>query len=102
MHKNTKWRKSFQQNFVDGLEVVFAEAKGRQKGSIVFVHGVCHGAWCWERFLKYFSEKGYNCFALSLRGHGESKGRGLGKLFYRLSHYVVDVKKLSNTKLTFC
>ena len=55
-----------------------------QKGSsgashsvpLLFVHGAWHGAWCWdEHFLDFFAERGYGCYAPSLRGHGESTGR---------------------------
>ena len=33
----------FERSFVENLEVICAHAKGEAKGSIVFVHGVCHG-----------------------------------------------------------
>ena len=56
----------FERSFVENLEVICAHTKGEAKGSIVFVHGVCHGAWCWENFLRDFSDRGYDCFALSL------------------------------------
>ncbi len=55
-----------------------------QKGSssdahpvpLLFVHGAWHAAWCWdEHFLDFFAERGYGCYALSLRGHGASTGR---------------------------
>jgi len=55
-----------------------------QKGSssashpvpLLFVHGAWHGAWCWdEHFLDFFAERGYCCYAPSLRGHGASTGR---------------------------
>jgi len=40
---------------------------------VLFVHGMCHGAWCWEEhFLDYFADLGWNAHALSLRGHGSS------------------------------
>ena len=40
---------------------------------VLFVHGAWHGAWCWKKyFLKYFEERGFAAYALSLRGHGES------------------------------
>ncbi len=40
------------------------------KETIVFVHGMCHGAWCWEeQFIPYFKELGYNCIAFNLPGH---------------------------------
>lgn len=39
--------------------------------AILFVHGSFHAAWCWERyFLAYFQERGYDAYALSLRGQG--------------------------------
>ena len=40
---------------------------------LLFVHGACHAAWCWdEHFLDFFADKGYRAVALSLRGHGAS------------------------------
>jgi pimeloyl-ACP methyl ester carboxylesterase len=40
------------------------------KETILFVHGVCHGAWCWEeKFIPYFQELGYECIAMNLPGH---------------------------------
>lgn len=37
---------------------------------LLFVHGVCHGGWCWEKyFVPYFSQRGYRCRALDLPGH---------------------------------
>ena len=43
--------------------------------NILFVHGICVGAWVWEdHFLPYFANEGYNSWALSLRGHGLSDG----------------------------
>jgi pimeloyl-ACP methyl ester carboxylesterase len=57
------------------LEVLKAEPRGAQSPrDILFVHGVYHGAWCWERFMPYFAAQGYRCNALSLRGHGNSEG----------------------------
>lgn len=59
------------------------------KGSIVFVHGICHGAWCWKEYVPFFSKAGYQCYAFSLRGHGKSKGF---LTFNTLTDYVKDVK----------
>ena len=61
------------------------------KGFIVFVHGICHGAWCWENFINFFAEQGYQCYAVSLRGHGNSEGKEDINSF-TLSDYVEDVK----------
>src|SRR5262249_45915712 len=62
---------------------------------LLFVHGALHGAWCWdEHFLDYFAERGYACYALSLRGHGASPGverlRRTG-----IQGYVADVAELT-------
>ncbi len=58
---------------------------------LLFVHGAFAGAWCWdEHFLPFFAAAGYASYALSLTGHGRSRGRE------RLDHlsiadYVADV-----------
>ncbi|KAK2986799.1 hypothetical protein RJ640_011024, partial [Escallonia rubra] len=36
---------------------------------LVFIHGSFHAAWCWaEHWLPFFSQEGYDCYALSLLG----------------------------------
>lgn len=36
---------------------------------LVFIHGSFHAAWCWaEHWLPFFSNHGYDCYALSLLG----------------------------------
>ncbi len=59
---------------------------------ILFVHGAWHGAWCWKRFQTFFSERGFETHAMSLRGHGNSEGRDRLR-WYRSSDYVADVVK---------
>ncbi|MGC4746931.1 alpha/beta hydrolase [Micromonospora sp. DT201] len=58
------------------LEVLSAEPQGPERcGTLLFVHGGYHGAWCWEEnFLPHFAASGYHCVAPSLRGHGGSEG----------------------------
>lgn len=59
------------------LEVLTREPKGGAGGRapLLFVHGSCHAAWCWEEhFLYYFAGHGYAAHAVSLRGHGGSEG----------------------------
>ncbi len=63
------------------------------KPALIFVHGAWHGAWCWANFLPYFSDKGYDCFALSLRGHGKSEGRSSLR-WSRIADYVADLRQL--------
>ncbi|MGQ5521918.1 alpha/beta hydrolase [Chitinimonas sp. PSY-7] len=61
---------------------------------ILFIHGAYAGAWCWQpHFLPYFSDLGYPCFALSLRGHGDSEGRS-GLANYRIDEYSNDVERV--------
>ena len=57
------------------------------KETILFVHGVCHGAWCWEeKFIPYFQNLGYECIALNLPGH-ETPG-STQRIPYSLNDYV--------------
>lgn len=61
---------------------------------VLFIHGAFAGAWCWaEYFLDYFSRHGYSAYALSLRGHGRSRGRE--RLWWTsLQEYVADVEQV--------
>ena len=59
---------------------------------LLFVHGGCHGAWCWENFLPYFAMHGYEAHAVSLRGHGASAGRERIRSI-RVPEYVADVER---------
>ena len=57
------------------------------KETIVFVHGMCHGAWCWEeQYIPYFEKLGYNCIAFNLPGH-ETEG-STKRISYSLDDYV--------------
>jgi pimeloyl-ACP methyl ester carboxylesterase len=57
------------------------------KETIVFVHGMAHGAWCWEEnFIPYFEKLGYNCVAFDLPGH-EVQG-STRRISYPLGEYV--------------
>ena len=51
------------------LKLIKKTTPGNTHPPIVFVHGICHGAWCWENYIEYFCGKGYDCYAFSLRGH---------------------------------
>jgi pimeloyl-ACP methyl ester carboxylesterase len=73
------------------LEIIKEKAKGQLKGSIVFIHGAWHGAWCWQdNFLPYFAAQGYDCYAPSLRGHGKSESNKNLK-WLKISDYAEDV-----------
>ena len=65
--------------------------KGKQP--ILFIHGMWHGAWCWEsNFLSYFEELGYKGYALSFSNHANSARRKAFNLL-RISDYVADLKE---------
>ncbi len=67
---------------------------GRRSTPVLFIHGAWHGAWCWEdHFLPYFAAQGYDAYALSLRGHGNSEGRE-GLRWWSISDYVDDVLQI--------
>ncbi|RKJ43622.1 alpha/beta fold hydrolase [bacterium 1XD8-76] len=76
------------------LKLRHQSAKGSPSGSIIFVHGICHGAWCFEKFMDYFSDNGYECFSLNLRGHGDNIRKGL--TFATLSQYRNDIIECVN------
>jgi len=62
---------------VHGIEILHRRAAGRARRSVplLFLHGAFAGAWCWdEHFLPWFAGHGYDAYALSFRGHGESDG----------------------------
>lgn len=57
------------------LEILYAAPTGstRQGATpLFFVHGGMGGAWVWFEYLQFFSSQGIPCYAISLRGHGES------------------------------
>jgi pimeloyl-ACP methyl ester carboxylesterase len=63
------------------------------KETIVFVHGMSHGAWCWEAyFIPYFEKLGYTCIAINLPGH-EQKG-STKPISYSLNTYVRTLKQV--------
>ncbi|KAG8659734.1 uncharacterized protein LOC110609070 [Manihot esculenta] len=51
------------------------DKRSSENPPLVFVHGSYHAAWCWaEHWFPFFSSCGYDCYALSLLGQGESDG----------------------------
>jgi pimeloyl-ACP methyl ester carboxylesterase len=75
------------------LELNFEPARGstRHPAPVIFVHGAWHAAWTWEHWLGFFAERGWDSYAPSLRGHGDSDGD------YRsatLDDYVADVRNV--------
>lgn len=78
------------------LQVISQQPEAEARSTpILFVHGMWHGAWCWqEHFLPYFARHGYNAHALDLRGHGDSEGRDRLR-WTSLDEYVTDVEQIA-------
>lgn len=75
------------------IEVISSQPDGSNRNftPLVFVHGGFTGAWCWEEnFLPFFTQQGYSCHALSLRGHGKSSGHAL-IWYHSIADYVSDL-----------
>jgi pimeloyl-ACP methyl ester carboxylesterase len=75
------------------LELIHVPAQGKQNGPpLLFIHGGFHGAWCWaDHFMPWFSQRGFDCYAISYRDHGES-ARTKQHDEWRLRDYVDDVR----------
>jgi non-heme chloroperoxidase len=65
------------------------------KKTILFIHGILVGGWCWDKYKKFFEERGYRCVAPNLRYHGigqnEEPNPRLGST--SLVDYVDDLEK---------
>ena len=60
--------------------------------SLVCIHGSYHAAWCYDRyFLDFFREKGFNAYALSLRGQGNGKTNEKKPVAGTLEEHAADV-----------
>jgi alpha-beta hydrolase superfamily lysophospholipase len=57
---------------------------------MLFLHGLWHGAWCWEEhFVPWFQQRGYEARAITLRRHDRRHAPGLRTT--RIRDYVEDV-----------
>jgi alpha-beta hydrolase superfamily lysophospholipase len=76
------------------LELIIREPAGTpHKTPLLFVHGIHHGAWCYDDFfLPYFAQQGFVAWAVSLRGHGSSPITGSLR-WTRVYRYVEDVEQ---------
>lgn len=75
------------------LEMISRYPAGRKQSTpILFIHGMMHGAWCWDvHFLNYFAQHGFAAHAVNLRGHGNSEGRE-NLRWTRIADFVEDVE----------
>jgi alpha-beta hydrolase superfamily lysophospholipase len=81
---------------ISGLNVDFQQGHPKSRGDILFVHGMWAGSWMWENYMNYFSNQGYDCYALNLRGRPDSiPVHDRGKI--SINDYVTDVKTVAET-----
>jgi pimeloyl-ACP methyl ester carboxylesterase len=74
------------------VETVFADAAS-VPCSLLFIHGAGGTGRYWSHYLSYFGRRGWNAFALSLRGHSPSdREEGLAQI--TLEDYLDDVDKV--------
>ncbi|MDD5175136.1 MAG: alpha/beta fold hydrolase [Sterolibacterium sp.] len=78
----------------EGLEILAKIPDAKRpihERPLLFIHGAYTAAWCWEEhFLPWFAAQGYFSYALSLSGHGGSRGRKQLDSF-GIDDYVADV-----------
>ncbi len=82
----------------DGIERITYTPKERKHVTpILMLHGMWHGAWCWEPWQKYLAEQGWETISFSLPGHGRSTLQRpifLCTLDYYLAFYRDEIKRL--------
>ncbi len=79
----------------DGINVRKTCLEEGSETPLVFIHGGFHGSWVWDNYLNYFSERGWNCFAVDLRGHHLSRALHPGALVETgIEDYVDDVRQV--------
>lgn len=83
-----KPRRSFLGDIPIATTSVYAEhADGAE--DIVFIHMSWGGAWAFANYMNFFAQRGYNCHAVDLRGHGKSGGTVVNAT---MQDYVDDVR----------
>jgi pimeloyl-ACP methyl ester carboxylesterase len=84
---------------VHDLEVIARTGRGcaDRRPPLLFVHGVFHGAWCWdEHFLDFFADHGWDSYALTLRGHRAGDDIRMLRTC-RIRDYIDDVQSVADT-----
>jgi len=82
----------------NGVErITYTPKQPRFETPILMLHGMWHGAWCWQQWQALFAEWGWESIAFSLPGHGRSPVQRpirLCTLEYYLSFLKEEVKRL--------
>jgi pimeloyl-ACP methyl ester carboxylesterase len=60
---------------------------------LLFIHGAGGTSRCWHNYLQYFSQAGWECLAINLRGHHPSeRDESLSQV--TIEDYIADVEKV--------
>lgn len=83
----------------DGIFVEYikpdSEVSQTEKLPLLFVHGGCHGSWCWHYYLKYFATVGYECYALNWYNHYKSATIPVDQFLKRsIADVTVEIDKI--------
>jgi len=75
------------------LDIIESHPSTATKAPILFIHGANMSSWCWdEHYMSFFTALGHPCYAISLRGHGNSGGQQQLASF-GIADYVDDVQR---------
>lgn len=75
------------------LQMLHARADRPDAPAMLLVHGAYTSAQCWApTFMPYFRSRGYDVYAVSLRGHGASEGKSSLDVA-GLSDYLDDIQR---------
>lgn len=44
------------------------------RAPVLLIHGAWHAGWAWENWMRHLARRGYDSYAVDLRGHGGSEG----------------------------
>jgi alpha-beta hydrolase superfamily lysophospholipase len=75
----------------DGLALLAAVPSAPERTPVLLVHGLSGGGWMLERWADFFGARGHPAYALTLRGHLDSRPvRDLGRV--TIADYADDVR----------
>ncbi|CAG8465849.1 15155_t:CDS:2 [Funneliformis mosseae] len=63
---------------------------------ILFIHGGFLAAWSWDDFSHWFSDKGFDCYAMSFRGHGQSTKTPNKDKWWSLNEITQDISAITD------
>ncbi len=94
-----------QRSLDDGIERITYTPRQRLFETPIFMlHGMWHGAWCWQQWQELFAEWGWESHAISLPGHAGSPARRpvyFCTLDYYLKFLKTEIARLTHPPVLF-